>query len=163
MKTAFTTTLAIWLFSMTSIANGLAPQAANQLLPAYLSVKDALVNSDADGAAGKAAAFERALSNVKTDGLNAAEKKSFTVLKNKLAKDAGQIAKSKDLEKQRASFETLSANLFLLAKSVKLSDKPVYKQYCPMKKASWLSTDKAIKNPYYGNKMLECGQIKETI
>jgi hypothetical protein len=29
-----------------------------------------------------------------------------------------------------------------------------------MKKASWLSNDKAIKNPYYGSAMLTCGNVK---
>jgi hypothetical protein len=32
-----------------------------------------------------------------------------------------------------------------------------------MKKAYWLSPDKAIKNPYYGSAMLTCGKVTETI
>ncbi|RYF82932.1 MAG: DUF3347 domain-containing protein, partial [Chitinophagaceae bacterium] len=35
--------------------------------------------------------------------------------------------------------------------------------YCPMKKALWLSNEKAIKNPYYGSAMLTCGKVTETI
>jgi len=27
----------------------------------------------------------------------------------------------------------------------------------------WLSNEKAIKNPYYGESMMACGEIKETI
>lgn len=163
MKTVFTTTLAIWLLSMTSIAAEPATQKLNGLLPVYLSIKEALINSEAATAAGKAAEFEKVLATIKEDDLSTAERKQFAGLKGKLIKDVGQIAKSKDIEKQRASFETLSANLLLLAKSVKLSDQPVYAQYCPMKKASWLSTEKTIRNPYYGKQMLECGQIKESI
>lgn len=163
MKTAFTTTLAVWLLSMTSIAAEPATQKLTGLYPVYLSIKDALVNSEAATAAGKAAEFEKVLATVKTDDLSTAERKQFTGLKGKLIKDAAQIAKSKNLEKQRASFGTLSANLLLLMKSVKLSAQPVYAQYCPMKKASWLSAEKTIRNPYYGKQMLECGQINETI
>ena len=44
---------------------------------------------------------------------------------------------------------------------------PVYYQRCPMfnngKGANWLSKESAIKNPYYGNKMLTCGSVTETI
>ena len=29
--------------------------------------------------------------------------------------------------------------------------------FCSMAKASWLQTDKKIRNPYYGKKMLTCG------
>jgi hypothetical protein len=32
-----------------------------------------------------------------------------------------------------------------------------------MKKSYWLSADEAIKNPYYGNMMLTCGKVSETI
>ncbi|RYF85874.1 MAG: DUF3347 domain-containing protein, partial [Chitinophagaceae bacterium] len=45
----------------------------------------------------------------------------------------------------------------------KLSDKPVYVQYCPMKKATWLSSEKQIRNPYYGSSMLTCGEVTETL
>ena len=51
----------------------------------------------------------------------------------------------------------------LVAKAVKLTDAPVYKAYCPMKKAYWLSAEKEIKNPYYGSAMLSCGSVMETI
>jgi len=43
----------------------------------------------------------------------------------------------------------------------------VYKQYCPMafdgKGAFWLSSSEEIRNPYYGDKMLKCGRVEETI
>jgi len=46
---------------------------------------------------------------------------------------------------------------------VKLSDAPLYQQYCPMKKSYWLSKDAAIKNPYYGKQMLTCGKVSDTL
>lgn len=36
-------------------------------------------------------------------------------------------------------------------------------QFCPMKNASWLSDSKEVCNPYYGDKMLTCGSVKEEI
>jgi hypothetical protein len=80
-----------------------------------------------------------------------------------LLKDAGKIVESNDLAKQREVFSNFSDNLIAVAKAVKLSDKEIYLQYCPMKKASWLSSEKAIKNPYYGSSMLTCGTVKETL
>ena len=45
--------------------------------------------------------------------------------------------------------------------------KTVYYQFCPMafneKGAFWLSTTKEISNPYFGDQMLTCGEIKETL
>ncbi|RYG53246.1 MAG: DUF3347 domain-containing protein [Chitinophagaceae bacterium] len=50
-------------------------------------------------------------------------------------------------------------NIFFMSK---LGDKPVYLQYCPMAKASWLSNENEIRNPYYGTAMLTCGEVKKT-
>jgi len=30
-----------------------------------------------------------------------------------------------------------------------------------MAKASWLQTEKGIRNPYYGKSMLDCGTLKD--
>ena len=41
----------------------------------------------------------------------------------------------------------------------------LYQDHCPMyndgKGAVWISEAKAIKNPYYGGKMLTCGSVKK--
>jgi hypothetical protein len=50
-----------------------------------------------------------------------------------------------------------------IAKASKLATEPIYQQYCPMKKSNWLSSEKPIKNPYYGSSMLTCGQVVATI
>ena len=43
----------------------------------------------------------------------------------------------------------------------------VYVEFCPMadgdKGAYWASSEKEIRNPYYGASMLTCGEIKSTI
>jgi Cu(I)/Ag(I) efflux system membrane fusion protein len=39
----------------------------------------------------------------------------------------------------------------------------IYVQHCPMadnnKGADWLSTEKEIRNPYFGSSMLTCGEV----
>jgi len=126
------------------------------LLNSYYALKDALVNSNAELAAAKAQEFLNAIDKTDQQTLN-------DVTRETLVKDAGAISQSKDIKLQREKFATLSNGMFELAKSVKLSADPVYQQYCPMKKASWLSKDKAIKNPYYGSAMLTCGSVKTTL
>lgn len=80
-----------------------------------------------------------------------------------LLKDAGHISESKDIKHQREHFVTFATSMYDLTKSVKLSDQPVYYAYCSMKKSYWLSSEAAIKNPYYGSMMLTCGKVTETI
>jgi hypothetical protein len=53
--------------------------------------------------------------------------------------------------------------MFELVKGLKLNTNTLYEQYCPMKKATWLSESAAIKNPYYGSQMLTCGKTTETL
>ena len=47
------------------------------------------------------------------------------------------------------------------------TEKAMYVDHCPMaangKGANWLSTEKTIKNPFYGDKMLSCGSVEQTI
>ncbi|MCF6308835.1 MAG: hypothetical protein L3J09_12915, partial [Flavobacteriaceae bacterium] len=44
--------------------------------------------------------------------------------------------------------------------------KTVYLEFCPMADGNnggfWLSYDKEIKNPYFGQAMLTCGEVIET-
>jgi Cu(I)/Ag(I) efflux system membrane fusion protein len=51
-------------------------------------------------------------------------------------------------------------------KTFGLLDDTVYYQYCPMANsdqgAYWLSEIKEIKNPYFGEEMLSCGETRET-
>jgi hypothetical protein len=130
--------------------------AAVNPLQAYYEVKDALISSNASAAGTKATALINAIkANEKTN--------TSKVLRDKILFDAEHIAESKDIEHQRDHFTSLSTDFYALVKAVKLSDKPVYYAYCPMKKSYWLSEGEAIKNPYYGNKMLTCGKVAEVL
>ncbi len=134
-----------------------------QLLTSYYGIKDALVNGNASEAGTQAADFLAVAKSI--DGKNLAEPKRKTLLelKEKLAFDAEHISESKDIAHQRDHFATFSANLYALAKAIKLSAQPIYQAYCPMKKVYWLSSEQAIKNPYYGKSMLTCGKVTDTI
>ncbi|MEO6731936.1 MAG: DUF3347 domain-containing protein [Ferruginibacter sp.] len=131
-------------------------QRLSQLLSSYYNIKNALVTGDANSAASNAGLF-----------LKTANAIDFKVISEGnvhiLSKDAGKISSTKDLKKQREYFADLSSNMATVAKSLKLGNLPIYLQYCPMKKAAWLSSEKQIRNPYYGSSMLTCGEVTETL
>ncbi|OQP60464.1 hypothetical protein A3860_33635 [Niastella vici] len=135
----------------------------SQLLTFYYDIKNALVKGDANTAAAKAGEFVKAVNNVDMKKLPDADMNAFMSLQEKLAFDAKHISETKEIGHQREHFQSFSNNFYKLAKAVKLSDKPVYQDYCPMKKAYWLSSEAAIKNPYYGAQMLTCGKVNDTI
>lgn len=128
----------------------------SQLLTYYYHVKDALVAGNAATASSRAGDFVKTLNGI--DHKIISESNMHALLK-----DAGHISESKDLKKQREHFANFSNNMATLARTVKLGTQPIYQANCPMKKANWLSSDKAIKNPYYGSSMLTCGKVIETI
>lgn len=128
----------------------------SQLLTQYYQLKDALVAGNGDNASAKAQEFMKTANSIDYKLISEGNI-------NALLKDASPISETKDINKQRGHFANLSNNMATLARAVKLTADPIYKQYCPMKKTNWLSYEKAIKNPYYGNAMLTCGNIAETI
>ena len=73
-----------------------------------------------------------------------------------------ELAEANNIEKQRNAFSDVSNIIWKLVKKTESLTQDVYYQYCPMKKAYWLSTEKEIKNPYYGSAMLNCGKVVET-
>ena len=152
----FAAALSVLFFTLTASAQTTAPA-----LTAYYSVKDALVATDAAKAKTSATALVSALSKVNAAKLSATNKKALVTAKIK----ATAISKGADVDVQREQFEELSLSMITLAKATKPAK--TFVQFCPMaangQGASWLSDKKEVRNPYYGDKMLKCGSVKEEI
>lgn len=138
--------LAVTLFGYSASA-----QDTKALLNSYLQVKNALVSSDNKAASEAVGAFYR---KVKSEG-------DFSQ-KEALLQAVEKMNKAGNLEKQRAALNDVSVLMWKLVQHSAKVDEPVYYQYCPMKKAYWLSTEKEIRNPYYGSSMLTCGKVTDT-
>ncbi|PYF74662.1 uncharacterized protein DUF3347 [Pedobacter nutrimenti] len=84
-----------------------------------------------------------------------------------LAKAAAEITESKDIEAQRTTYASLSSEFISLLKKAGVDSGELYISHCPMalndKGADWVSNSKEIRNPYFGESMLTCGSVKETI
>lgn len=132
-------------------------------LTAYYSLKDAMVDSKADTANVKADELLTALDAVDAAKMSAVQKAQWEKLSRSIRNDAKHISENEDLAHQREHFVKLSSNMYSLVFSFKANETDAYLQYCPMKKASWLSDKKEIRNPYYGKKMLDCGSVKVTL
>lgn len=132
----------------------------------YFALKDALVKTDGNVASTKATDLAKAISAVKMEKLAMDEHTVWMKVMKDLAFDAEHIAETKETSHQRDHFTSLSKNMYALMK-VSKQETPTYYQFCPMandgKGANWLSKENAVKNPYYGNQMLTCGKVVETI
>ncbi len=140
---------------------------ATAILNSYLELKNALVadNSEKAATAGKKlfAAFAQ------FDGSSIAEAQKQEVID--IIEDAREHAEhisenSGKMDHQREHFEILSKDVEDLI-AITGTDRVLYKTFCPMynnnKGAIWLSETREIKNPYYGSKMMKCGEVQEEI
>lgn len=133
----------------------LSENVASSIAKSYLELKDALVASNTEKSKEAASSIITAL-----EGAEAS-----TAVKG-LREDAQHIVDTDELEHIREHFDLMSQNVYAMAK-VKNTGMTLYKQYCPMafdnEGAFWLSSSEEIKNPYFGDKMLKCGKVQETI
>ena len=134
----------------------------NEALPSYRKMKDALVESDAGQVSNFAKATSKKLKEISTSDLGKMEKQHLT----KSIEMLDAIATNENLENQRAHFVILNENIVPIAMNIENSTN-YYVQKCPMannnKGAVWLSTEEEIRNPYYGDAMLTCGSVIDSL
>ena len=139
------------------------------LLRNYYHLKDAFVVSNDTMAASAAKVLMGS-----ADSLNLKEVKADSSIVEMANQYAGSIsAEAKaliaepNLEAKRKSFQMISDNMYDLVRTVHFDKETVYHQFCPMAfndaGAYWLSPTADIKNPYFGKKMLTCGEVKDSI
>jgi hypothetical protein len=77
---------------------------------------------------------------------------------------AALLERTADLKSARAAFGILSEALITYAKTSNLAiGDGVAVAYCPMLRKYWLQKGTTIRNPYYGQAMLECGRIDSSL
>ncbi len=119
---------------------------------AYSKLQNALVNTNAKDAAVSAETLILALQ----------EAGAYDVA----VQAAKQVLETQDIAYQRAQFVVITAAMENLLADA-LDAGMIYKMYCPMafnnNGGYWLSSDKQVQNPYFGDKMYRCGRVDDTI
>lgn len=73
----------------------------------------------------------------------------------------------KTIDEKRVAFGMVSDILYELVKTTGLHGKTVYRQYCPMalndNGGFWLSKSSKLQNPYFGNDMLGCVEVTDSL
>jgi len=133
----------------------------------YVTLKDAFVSSDAAKVKAEAGTTLSAIGKVDMKLLNGAAHNDWMNYLNGLNTSLQSIRATDDIEMQREAFSTLSDNLYKSIKAYGLGGANAYYDFCPMafdnQGAFWLSNEDKIRNPYFGDKMLTCGEIKEKL
>ena len=133
----------------------------------YVELKDAFVQSDAKKVQAEASETKDALAKVDMKLVSGAAHNDWMSYLTPIQKSLNEIQSSEDIEAQRKFFSTLSDNLYKSVKAFGLGGKSAFYEYCPMafnnEGGYWLSDNEQIRNPYFGDKMLNCGEVKEKL
>jgi Cu(I)/Ag(I) efflux system membrane fusion protein len=140
------------------------------LSPVYRAYVKAQRSLAADDLARAKTALEsaiRAADGVDAQRLTSEARETWTVLRAALVRHAREGSRASEIEGARAAFEPLSAKVLeTVATFGQATGAELYEAYCPMafdnRGAAWLQEGDAIRNPYFGDAMLECGEIRKT-
>ena len=135
-------------------------QSIESFLTTYFLMKDALVQSDFESAKEQLGILGSKLISMGKSDKNG---NFMAALNNKMM----AMEKTNTIDELRLRFKPFSAQVIEWVKSSKIGSETVYVQFCPMADnnsgAYWLSLQEEIRNPYFGDKMLICGVVKEKI
>lgn len=141
-------------------------QIAN-IFKAYVDLKEAFVASDAQKVKKEAEKTGEVLSKVDMKLVSGAAHNDWMIYLKEMETGIDAIKATDDIEVQRESFSKLSYGLYKTIKAFGLGGTTAYYEFCPMafndEGAYWLSDNSKIRNPYFGDKMLTCGSVEETL
>ena len=132
-----------------SAAPALAADTIGAVLTPYFRIQTALVDDRVD--------------TVKDDALLVAQEAGNLGASGKSIEEAATaLSEAGEIGAAREAFGRLSDAVIAYADSTRTSPgADVATVYCPMVKKSWLQKNGAVKNPYFGKAMPNCGEKKK--
>ena len=139
----------------------------NEVFIKYIALKDAFVKEESNNIISQSEKIGTILSKVDIKLLENKESQTFWMsLEKQLRVAVSSILKTTAIKEQRNHFKQVSSSLIEVLQVFGVNEK-VFVAFCPMadsnKGAYWLSIEKKVINPYFGNKMLTCGEVKQVI
>lgn len=137
------------------------------LFNSYFKMKSALVNDDVESAKEAGHAIRTALREVDMNLFKGNAHTFWMQQKTALKNELQDLEGNSNIEAVRMNFIDISNSVIAIAESFEPLATAIYIQHCPMANsnqgADWLSREKEIRNPYFGESMLTCGEVTKTI
>ena len=132
----------------------------------YLKLKNAMVATDQQAAAQVIPTLMKKLDKVDMMLVKNEAHRYWMEQLTIIEAHSSKIATLKDIEAQRKQFQFLSTALINSIQAFGIDGKTLYQQHCPMafdnEGGDWISAEKEIQNPYFGDKMMKCGLTTAT-
>jgi Cu(I)/Ag(I) efflux system membrane fusion protein len=153
-----------------SLSIGISKKAKEEIktiFDEYLKLKNALVKDDFENAVQISSALIVAINKTNMGVFTGEAHDVWMKHSSEMEVSLRKIAKSGNIGEMRKQFKSLSDELILLAVTFAPLGKELYIQHCPMANdnngADWISGDKTIKNPYFGESMIGCGEVTKVL
>ena len=144
-----------------------AKEALQPLYSEYLKFKDALTADEFDQAQKAASDLKITLDKVNMSAFTGESHNTWMSYSSDLKNSLQHVQHLKTIAELRTTFQRVSEGMIAMTKAFKPYDQTLYVQFCPMadnnKGADWLSLESEIKNPYFGEAMLGCGEVEDSI
>ena len=138
----------------------------NSVYESYINLKNALVEDNTNKVSQDANTLLDNLSQVDMKLVKDKTHNHWMSLAKEIKSSATSISKTTDSKQQRSHFKHLSSHLINTVQLFGVNEK-VYVEFCPMADnnngAYWLSKEEKVINPYFGEAMLTCGEVKQVI
>lgn len=132
-------------------------QQMKPILESYLRIANSLATDSLDGVRQKAGAIAKQAAALDSGSVSGEHAAHYKNVPTNLEKAAQALSKATTLDDAREAFKKLSMPMAMWVTMFKPKDMDVL--YCSMAKASWVQKHGNVRNPYYGPKMLDCGEV----
>jgi len=133
----------------------------------YFELKDALTEDDFETAKAKAKELKSVFQDINMKAFQDESHEKWMNEQAKMKKILEHIHHHDNIEDLRKNFIALSDWMIQVTETFQPISETLYLQHCPMadndKGADWLSKEEPIINPYFGESMLSCGEVKKKI
>lgn len=149
-------------------ADSVGVEQLQQLAQSYLLLKNALTEDNVEKTDQAIVEMSKKVRNVNAVSFGQEEQKAWKQHASLYTDKLAEMKHTSSLQEKRSYFSHISEIFYCTVKSFELKqNQKLYAIHCPMafdkKGAYWIAENKAIKNPYFGNKMLKCGEVKEEL
>ncbi|MEX0724530.1 MAG: DUF3347 domain-containing protein [Gracilimonas sp.] len=134
------------------------------LIGHYMGAKNALVQDEFESAKESLKAFAEEVHNSGEMNEHEEHANKHADHHSKMAAAVTEASEAEDIKALRTALKKISVELITAVQNQGYDD-TLYKQYCPMYEggSSWLSTEKKVQNPFFGQAMHSCGDSSEII
>lgn len=132
----------------------------------YLMVVDALASDRLGAALAAARDLQQLLQRLPVSDVSADIRDAWGRVQDELYPAVVEMLDARTLQNAREPLRVVSrAMIHAVQMFGHALDKPLYQMHCPMvgaNGADWLQASREIRNPYFGARMLRCGEIRAT-